>query len=93
MTEALEASFNVFLFLVGVELGIGDMILMRAIAQASGRSVEKIKQDAEQKGDLGIVAEESRSNQRIMFQPAKLTVRGVFDKLKEIALMTGNAVS
>nr|XP_053651259.1 DNA ligase 1-like isoform X1 [Cherax quadricarinatus] len=75
----------------GIELGIGETILMRAIAQASGRTVEKIKQDAEQKGDLGIVAEHSRSNQRIMFQPAKLTVRGVFDKLKEIALMTGNA--
>ncbi|XP_042227837.1 DNA ligase 1-like isoform X4 [Homarus americanus] len=75
----------------GVELGIGETILMSAIAQASGRSMEKIKLDAEQKGDLGIVAEQSRSNQRIMFQPAKLTVRAVFDKLKDIALMTGNA--
>lgn len=79
-------------FSLGVELGIGDMILIRSIAQATGRSVEKIKLDTEQKGDLGIVAEQSRSNQRIMFQPAKLTVRGVFDKLKEIAVMTGNAV-
>lgn len=65
---------------------------MRAIAQASGRSVDKIKQDAEQKGDLGIVAEQSRSTQRIMFQPAKLTVKAVFDKLKEIASMSGNDV-
>ncbi|XP_064106612.1 DNA ligase 1-like [Macrobrachium nipponense] len=76
----------------GTELGVGDMILMRAIAQTSGRSVERIKQDTEEKGDLGIVAENSRSNQRLMFQPAKLTVRGVFEKLREIALMTGNAV-
>lgn len=75
----------------GVELGIGGMILMRTIAQATGRSLEKIKFDAEEKGDLGLVAEQSRSNQRIMFQPAKLTVPGVFDKLKEIAVMTGNA--
>lgn len=65
---------------------------MRAIAQASGRSVDKIKQDAEQKGDLGIVAEQSRSTQRIMFQPAKLTVKSVFEKLKEIASMSGNDV-
>nr|XP_027227889.1 DNA ligase 1-like isoform X2 [Penaeus vannamei] len=76
----------------GTELGIGETILMRAIAQASGRSVDKIKQDAEQKGDLGIVAEQSRSTQRIMFQPAKLTVKAVFDKLKEIASMSGNDV-
>lgn len=73
-------------------MGIGETILMRAIAQASGRSVDKIKQDAEQKGDLGIVAEQSRSTQRIMFQPAKLTVKVVFDKLKEIASMSGNDV-
>ncbi|XP_042887555.1 DNA ligase 1-like isoform X3 [Penaeus japonicus] len=76
----------------GTELGIGETILMRAIAQASGRSVDKIKQDAEQKGDLGIVAEQSRSTQRIMFQPAKLTVKSVFEKLKEIASMSGNDV-
>ncbi|XP_068233149.1 DNA ligase 1 [Palaemon carinicauda] len=75
----------------GTELGVGDMILMRAIAQTSGRSVERIKLEVEEKGDLGIVAENSRSNQRLMFQPAKLSVRGVFDKLREIALMTGNA--
>ena len=65
---------------------------MRAIAQASGRSLDKIKADAERLGDLGIVAEQSRTNQRTMFQPAKLTVPGVFKKLKEIALMTGHAV-
>ena len=35
----------------------------------------------------------SRSTQRTMFQPAKLTVTAVFTKLKEIALMTGGSVS
>ncbi|CAH0391028.1 unnamed protein product [Bemisia tabaci] len=75
----------------GIELGVAESYLMKAIAQCTGRSVPQIKSDAEKFGDLGIVAEQSRSNQRMMFQPAPLTVRGVFEKRKDIALMTGHA--
>lgn len=55
--------------------------------------MDKIKAEAQEKGDLGLVAESSRSNQRMMFQPASLTAGGVFKKLKEIASMSGNSVS
>lgn len=58
-----------------------------------GRQLDKIKAEAQEKGDLGLVAESSRSNQRMMFQPASLTAGGVFRKLKEIASMSGNSVS
>ncbi|XP_068097108.1 DNA ligase 1 [Hyperolius riggenbachi] len=75
----------------GLELGIGETILMKAVAQATGRQLDKIKAEAQEKGDLGLVAESSRSNQRTMFTPPKLTASGVFNKLKEIAKMTGNA--
>ncbi|XP_075696121.1 DNA ligase 1 isoform X2 [Rhinoderma darwinii] len=75
----------------GLELGIGETILMKAVAQATGRQLDKIKAEAQEKGDLGLVAESSRGNQRTMFTPPKLTVSGVFNKLKEIARMTGNA--
>ncbi|XP_063798736.1 DNA ligase 1 isoform X2 [Pseudophryne corroboree] len=75
----------------GLELGIGETLLMKAVAQATGRQLDKIKAEAQEKGDLGLVAESSRSNQRIMFTPPKLTASGVFNKLKEIAKMTGNA--
>ena len=35
----------------------------------------------------------SRSSQRTMFAPPKLTVAGVFGKLRDIAAMSGNSVS
>lgn len=41
----------------GLELGIGDSILMKAIAGATGRNVQQIKAETVSKGDLGIVAE------------------------------------
>lgn len=65
---------------------------MKAIAQCTGRTLAQIKADVQEVGDLGIVAEGSRSNQRTMFQPAPLTVPVVYSKLKEIAQMTGHAV-
>lgn len=73
-------------------MGIAETNLMKAIAQSTGRTVAQIKADAQAAGDLGIVAEQSKSNQRMIFQPARLTVRGVFDKLTEIAKMSGQAV-
>uniref|UniRef100_A0A665XEP0 DNA ligase n=1 Tax=Echeneis naucrates TaxID=173247 RepID=A0A665XEP0_ECHNA len=78
---------------LGMELGVGETVLMKAVAQATGRQLDKIKAEAQEKGDLGLVAESSRSNQRTMFQPASLTAGGVFRKLKEIASMSGNSVS
>ena len=75
----------------GVELGIGDSILMKAIGVSCGRSVAQIKSDTEKLGDLGLVAEQSRGGQRTMFQPAILTVPAVFRKLREIAAITGTS--
>lgn len=75
----------------GIELGIGDSIIMKSLAEATGRKPSQIKSEVEKKGDLGLVAESCRSNQRVMFPPPILTVPSVFTKLKEIALVTGNA--
>merc|ERR1719414_204716 len=62
----------------GIELGIGESLLVKAIAQTTGRSVQQIKTDVGTKGDLGLVAETSRGTQRTMFKPAPLTIGGVF---------------
>ena len=66
---------------------------MKSIAQTTGRTLAQIKNDTNTIGDLGIVAERSRSNQRMMFTPAPHTVTGMFTKLKEIAKMTGTSVN
>ncbi|XP_059813660.1 DNA ligase 1 isoform X2 [Hypanus sabinus] len=75
----------------GLELGVGDTILMKAVAQATGRQLERVKQEAQEKGDLGLVAESSRSTQRTMFTPAPLTIHTVCSRLRDIAHMGGTA--
>lgn len=41
----------------GIELGIGETIIMKAIADSTGRTLEQIKSDYKSRGDLGLVAE------------------------------------
>lgn len=83
---------NSYFFSLGQELGIAETSLMKVIGQTTGRSMAQIKADAQSTGDLGIVAERSKSNQRMMFVPAPLTVEGVFTKLKDISKMSGQSV-
>ena len=75
----------------GIELGIGESLLIKAIANSTGRSAAQIKTDMGKLGDLGLVAEQSRGGQRTMFQPKQLTVQSVFEKLREIAALTGHS--
>lgn len=58
-----------------------------------GRNPLQIKAEVAEKGDLGLVAEGSRTTQRTMFTPPPLTVIGVFNKLTDIAKLTGHSVS
>ena len=41
-------------------------------------------------GDLGIVAEQSRSAQKTLFKPKPLTIRGVYKVFRKIAHISGN---
>jgi DNA ligase-1 len=41
---------------VGVELGIGKSLLIKAISESTGRSVATVKADLKKEADLGLVA-------------------------------------
>lgn len=75
----------------GVELGIGESLIVKAIAQSTGRTPQVIKADLRKVGDLGLVAEQSRGKQKTLFAASKLTVPFVFKCLSDIAHASGNA--
>ena len=74
----------------GVELGIGDSIMIKAVSETCGRSVDAIKANIEEVGDLGEVAMASRTKQVTLMKPKPLTVGGMYKSLKEIAMTSGN---
>lgn len=74
----------------GIELGIGESLIMKAIGETTGRNLAQIKEDQQKIGDLGLVAAKSRSNQPTMFKPKPLTVRGIHEGLMAIATVEGN---
>ncbi|KAF7541191.1 hypothetical protein G7Z17_g12030 [Cylindrodendrum hubeiense] len=74
----------------GIELGIGESLIMKAIGETTGRSLQVIKADQKEIGDLGLVAVKSRSTQPTMFKPKALTIRGIHQGLMNIATISGN---
>lgn len=73
----------------GLELGIGDASIIKALAEACGRKEEHIKTQYKDLGDLGLVAKASRSSQTTMLRPSPLTVAQVFDTFLMIAKASG----
>ncbi|KAI4753008.1 ATP-dependent DNA ligase [Aureobasidium sp. EXF-3400] len=74
----------------GIELGIGESLIMKAIGESTGRSLKIIKEDQQKIGDLGLVAAKSKGSQPTMFKPKPLTVRGVHEQLMTIAKIEGS---
>ncbi|KAJ2392950.1 ATP-dependent DNA ligase Cdc17 [Coemansia sp. RSA 2559] len=75
----------------GIELGIGESLLIKSIASATGRQVSRVKQDHHELGDLGVVAQRGKSAQRTMFKPKPLSISKVFTSFKEIAMTGGSS--
>jgi DNA ligase-1 len=73
----------------GVELGIGDASIIKALAEACGAKESQIKSKYQALGDLGLVAKASRSSQGLMRRPEALTVAKVFQTFEHIAKESG----
>ncbi|KZV77659.1 DNA ligase I [Peniophora sp. CONT] len=76
---------------VGIELGIGESLLLKAICESTGRKLAAVKESLKKEGDLGLVAAASKDMQKTLFKPKPLTVPFVFANLKEIATTAGNS--
>lgn len=76
---------------VGVEIGLADKLALRAIANITGLSIERVEEYYKQKGDIGIVAQELLTNkkQQTLFSEP-LTVERVYATLEKIAKTTGS---
>ncbi|KAI0202183.1 ATP-dependent DNA ligase [Astrocystis sublimbata] len=74
----------------GIELGIGESLIMKSIGETTGRSLQVIKSDQKEIGDLGLVAVKSRSTQPTMFKPKALTISGVHKGLMDVATVSGH---
>ncbi|KAK0456580.1 hypothetical protein EV421DRAFT_1753404 [Armillaria borealis] len=76
---------------VGIELGIGESLLIKAIGESTGRTIATVKAELKKEGDLGLVAMNSKNRQKTIGKPKPLTVPYVFASLKEIALTSGQS--
>ena len=76
-----------------VELGIGDAILIKAVAEASGSNANVIKQKYEADGDLGTVALTAKGKQRTLgfgVKPKPLNAQEVLKVYRQIAAISGS---
>lgn len=76
----------------GLELGIGESALMSTISDVTGVSVKTLKSKLRIEGDLGQVAMQFKKSARPIFKPTPLTLKLVFNTLREIALTDGTKV-
>lgn len=73
------------------EMGIGDKLVMRAISQVIGVSVDEVENQVRDQGDIGAASEKlysKKSQQTFFSQP--LTIKFVFNNLRKLATITGS---
>ncbi|KAJ8102239.1 hypothetical protein POJ06DRAFT_249165 [Lipomyces tetrasporus] len=73
-----------------LELGIGGSILSKALKTVSGISGPALKTLYDKYGDIGDVAFEAKVSVRTLVDPPRLSIKGVYDTLVQIAVAKGN---
>ena len=76
----------------GLELGIGDSLLVKAVCEATGRKKDAVEEDYEKEGDLGTVALLSRNSQKTLsfaMKPKPLLAVHVLEMLRAITRTKG----
>eukprot|EP01025_Chloroclados_australasicus_P065346 TRINITY_DN8911_c0_g1_i3.p1 TRINITY_DN8911_c0_g1~~TRINITY_DN8911_c0_g1_i3.p1 ORF type:complete len:746 (-),score=67.51 TRINITY_DN8911_c0_g1_i3:431-2668(-) len=76
----------------GIELGVGDAMLTKVVANVTGKKASDIKKELQQTGDLGNIAAKARSSQRTLTNQSvkQLTVRDVYETFLKISKEAGN---
>ncbi|MDG6933557.1 MAG: DNA ligase, partial [Nitrososphaerota archaeon] len=75
---------------MGIEVGVGEKLAIRAISQASGIDSKKVEELYRRLGDLGSAAEEVlRERVQTSLFSKQLTVVQVYDTLDKIARTSG----
>jgi DNA ligase-1 len=76
---------------MGVEIGVADKLALRAVANITGLSVERVEEYYKEKGDIGAIAQDLLANkkQQTLFSEP-LTVERVYATLEKIAKTTGS---
>jgi DNA ligase-1 len=87
-----------------LDLNVGDGMLVKALAEATGRDSSKVKEDYKKAGDLGLVASQTRSRQSTIFgsvhgtlkdgtiaklEDKPLTIAHVYQSMRSVATVSG----
>lgn len=76
---------------MGIELGIAEKLLIKAMADVTGKSESSVESDYKKRGDLGLTVEKllkKKSQLALVNQP--LTVERVYDTFSKIAETAGS---
>jgi DNA ligase-1 len=77
-------------FFAPIEIGMAEKTVAEALALAYGSSKEKVLQDYQRLGDMGLAAYELAKNSKFKIQNSKLTVTEIVNILLEVANTKGN---